>query len=454
MAVTTGAGRSPRGSSGRPSKGSPRTPAKASPKAPTRTPSRTTRRGTAERPWLGQWNSTVTSYYLLVGATGLLLVIGLVMVLSSSTVTSIAAGDSPFAAFLVQARFALIGLPLMLIAARLPVRWYKRLAWPAMLVALGLLVAVPFVGKLVNGNRNWLVLGPIQFQPSELAKLALAVWLGAVLGRKQHLLGSWVQALVPGAVGLAAVLGLVMAGHDLGTALILALLGLGAYWVSGAPASMLGLGAVSAALFVGWTFIVNQGSSDRLTRILATYGTCTDEQGECYQSIHGMYGLGTGGLFGVGLGASREKWKYLPEAHNDFIYSVIGEELGLFGTLLVLALFVVLGVAMARVVRRHPDPFVKITTAAIGCWVVGQAFINIGVVIGVLPVIGVPLPLVSAGGSALVTTMLALGVVISFARSEPGAAEALAARRGVARRSVAVLGRRRTTRSGEGRAGR
>ncbi|MGH3588803.1 MAG: putative lipid II flippase FtsW, partial [Pseudonocardia sp.] len=394
------------------------------------------------------------SYYLMVGATGLLLVIGLVMVLSSSAVTSIAEGDSPYAAFLVQARYALIGLPFMLLAARLPVRWYKRLAWPAMLVGLGLLVAVPFLGKEVNGNRNWLSFGPLQFQPSELAKLALAVWLGAVLGRKQHLLGSWPQAVVPGVLGLGAVLGLVMAGHDLGTALILAMLGLGAYWVSGAPATMLGLGAVSAALFVGWTFIVNQGSSDRLTRIFAAYGSCTDRQGECYQSIHGMYGLGTGGLFGVGLGASREKWKYLPEAHNDFIFSVIGEELGLLGTLLVLALFAVLGVAMARVVRRHPDPFVKITTAAIGCWIVGQAFINIGVDIGVLPVIGVPLPLVSAGGSALVTTMVALGVVISFARSEPGAAEALAARPSIVRKSVAVLGRRRRAGSGEGRRGR
>ncbi|MFD6136023.1 putative lipid II flippase FtsW [Isoptericola sp. NPDC060257] len=432
MAVTTGTRRAPRGSAGRPSTG--RTPRDRP--APRTSPKRT------ERPWLGQWNSTVTSYYLLVGATGLLLVIGLVMVLSSSTVTSIAAGDSPFAAFMVQARFALIGLPLMLIAARLPVRWYKRLAWPAMLVTLAMLVAVLFAGKLVNGNRNWLVVGPLQFQPSELAKLGLAVWLGSVLGRKQHLLGSWGQALVPGVLGLGAVLGLVMAGHDLGTALILAVLGLGAYWVSGAPASLLIVGGAGAALVVGWAFILNQGSSDRLTRILAAYGTCTDTQGQCYQSIHGMYGLGTGGLFGVGLGASREKWKYLPEAHNDFIYSVIGEELGLLGTLLVLALFVVLGIAMARVVRRHPDPFVKITTAAIGCWVVGQAFVNIGVVIGVLPVIGVPLPLVSAGGSALVTTMVALGVVISFARSEPGAAEALAARRSVVKRSVAVLSRR------------
>ena len=442
MAVTTGTRRGPRGSSGRATGTTSRGRASSTPRPSSKR---------AERPWLGQWNSTVTSYYLLVGATGLLLVIGLVMVLSSSTITSIAAGDSPFAAFLVQARFALIGLPLMLVAARLPVRWYKRLAWPALLASLTMLVAVLFVGKLVNGNRNWLVLGPIQFQPSELAKLALAVWLGAVLGRKQHLLRSWGQALVPGALGLAAVLGLVMAGHDLGTALILALLGLGAYWVSGAPAAMLGVGAVGAALFVGWTFIVNQNGSDRLTRILATYGSTCDAASECYQSIHGLYGLGTGGLFGVGLGASREKWKYLPEAHNDFIYSVIGEELGLLGTLLVLALFAVLGIAMARVVRRHPDPFVKITTAAIGCWIVGQAFVNIGVVIGVLPVIGVPLPLVSAGGSALVTTMVALGVVISFARSEPGAAEALAARRSVVKRSVAVLSRRGRRDAAEGR---
>ncbi|MGW8565789.1 putative lipid II flippase FtsW [Isoptericola sp. NPDC055881] len=445
MAVTTGT-RRPRAAAGQQAKGqakgSVRGAARTSSKSSVRSSARSATKRSADRPWLGQWNSTVTSYYLLVGATGLLLVIGLVMVLSSSTVTSIAEGGSPYTAFVNQARYALIGLPLMLLAARLPVRWYKRLAWPALIVALGLLAAVLFFGTAVNGNQNWLPLGPVRIQPSELAKLALAVWLGAVLGRKQRLLGSWAQALVPGALGLAAVLGLVMMGHDLGTALIIALLGLGAYWVSGAPASMLALGGAGAALLVGWAFIVNQGSSDRLDRILATYGSACDAASECYQSIHGLYGLATGGLFGVGLGASREKWKYLPEAHNDFIFSVIGEELGLLGTLLVLALFAVLGVAMARVVRRHPDPFVKITTAAVGCWVVGQAFVNIGVVTAVLPVIGVPLPLVSAGGSALITTMMALGMVISFARTEPGAAEALAARRSVVRRSVAVLSRR------------
>jgi cell division protein FtsW len=241
---------------------------------------------------------------------------------------------------------------------------------------------------------------------------------------------------VPGAVAL---IGLVLAGRDLGTAMIVCALVAGALWVSGAPARMLALGGTAAAAVVGAFFVY--GNSNRISRILATYGECTDPQGECYQSLHGLYGLGTGGLFGVGLGGSREKWRYLPEAHNDFIYAIIGEELGLLGTLLVLALFAVLGLAMARVVRRHRDPFVKITTAGVGCWVVGQAFVNIGVVIGVLPVIGIPLPLVSAGGSALVTTMAALGMVIGFARTEPGAAEALAARGSVVKRSLAVVGR-------------
>ncbi|GAB2454860.1 putative lipid II flippase FtsW [Xylanimonas ulmi] len=406
---------------------------------------------TDERPWLGQWNSAVTSYYTLVGTSSLLLVLGLVMVLSSSTVTSIADGASPYSAFLDQAKFAIIGLPTLLVAARIPVRWYKRLAWPALGVAVVLLVAVMFMGDLVGGNRNWLRLGPVRFQPSEVAKLALTVWLGAVLGRKQRLLGRWRHVIWPAVPGVVLVLGLVLAGHDLGTGLILIALALGAFWVSGAPARLLGLGGGLAAVIIGYVFVY--GSSDRMGRIFATYGTCQDVQNECYQSIHGLYALGSGGVLGLGLGASREKWRYLPEAHNDFIYAVIGEELGLLGTLMVLGLFVALGIAMSRVIRRHPDPFVKVTTAGVACWIVGQAFVNIGVVIRVIPVIGVPLPLVSAGGSALVTTMAALGMVISFARSEPGAAQALAARGSVVRRSLAVLGVQRAVAGRPGRRG-
>ncbi|WP_369372030.1 putative lipid II flippase FtsW [Promicromonospora sp. Populi] len=398
-----------------------------------------TRRDASER-WLGQWNSNVTSYYLLVGTTGLLTVIGLIMVLSSSTVTSIAEGESPYAAFLDQAQYALMGLPVLLIAAHLPIRWYKRLALPGLIVAVLLLVAVIFLGVIRNGQQNWLMLGPLSFQPSELAKLALAIWLGTVLGRKQALLGSWSHAIMPAVPGAVVVLGLVLAGGDLGTALVMGLLVAGAFFVSGVPMSLLGLGTAIAAFVVGYVFILQQGSGDRLQRIIATYGASCDESSECYQSLHGLFGLGTGGLWGVGLGGSREKWSYLPEAHNDFIFAVIGEELGFFGTVLVLALFALLGLAMSRVIRRHTDPFVKVATAAVACWVVGQAFVNIGVVIGVLPVIGVPLPLVSSGGSALITTMAALGMIISFARTEPGAAKALAARGSVVRKSLAVLG--------------
>ncbi|GAA1873160.1 FtsW/RodA/SpoVE family cell cycle protein [Myceligenerans crystallogenes] len=393
-----------------------------------------------EREWLGQqWNNAVTSYFLLIGATGLLTVIGLVMVLSSSAVTSIADGESPYAQFLSQAQYALIGLPVMVVAIRIPVRWYKRIALPALLAVVVLLLLVIFLGEIRNGQQNWLVLGPVSFQPSELAKLALALWIGTVLGRKHALLGSWSHAVMPAVPGAVVVLGLVLAGGDVGTAIILGLLVAGALLVAGVPPGLLAAGALGAGV-VGWVAVVLQDSGDRLGRILATYGADCDAAGECYQSLHGMFGLGTGGLLGVGLGASREKWSYLPEAHNDFIYAVIGEELGLLGTLLVLGLFAVLGLAMSRIVRRHTDPFVKVTTAAVACWIVGQGLVNIGVVIGLLPVIGVPLPLVSAGGSALITTMGALGMVISFARTEPGAAEALAARGSVVRRSLAVLG--------------
>lgn len=409
--------------------------------------SRPTQRATVqERAWLGQWDSAVTSYYLLVGATTLLAIIGLVMVLSSSAVTEIAAGRSPYEAFFTQARFALMGLPVLLVATRLPTSFYRHAAWPLLGVSLLLQVLIfSPLGKEVNGNLNWLNFGSFYVQPSEPAKLALAVWLGVVLGRKQRLLGSWKHAIVPAVPGALLVMGLVLAGHDLGTMLVILLLVAGAFFVAGVDWKLLATAGGVAAVVVGLGFVVMQESSNRMSRFLATYTDVCDTTDAnvgtgCYQSVHGLWALGTGGFGGVGLGASREKWSYLPEAHNDFIFGVIGEELGLLGTLLVLALFAVLGLAMSRVIRRHPDPFVKITTAGIACWIVGQAFINIGVVIGIVPVIGVPLPLVSSGGSALITTMAALGVVISFARDEPGAREALSARGGVVRRSLAVVG--------------
>lgn len=391
-----------------------------------------------ERSLLGQWNSAVTSYYVLTGATALLIVLGLVMVLSSSSVEALDDDKSPYAVFLAQAQYALIGVPVLWVMSRLPVAVYKRLAWFALLASgvLQLLVFSP-LGVGEKGNTNWIALGSFSMQPSEVVKLALAIWLGVVLARKRPLLGEWKHSLIPVLPVAAGAIGLVLMGHDLGTALIMMMLVAGAMFIAGVPLRIFGFAALLAATGAAALTVT---SENRLGRILAWTSNNCDAQGDCYQTVHGGYGLATGGWAGLGLGASREKWSYLPEAHNDFIFSVIGEELGLIGTLLVLGLFALLGLAMFRVVARHPDPFVKITTGAIACWVIGQALVNIGVVIGLVPVIGVPLPLVSAGGSALIMTMAAMGVVISFARSEPGAAEALAARGGVVRRSLAVIG--------------
>ena len=395
---------------------------------------------------LGHWNSAVTSYYVLTGATAMLVVLGLVMVLSSSSVESLADDKSPYAEFVKQAQYAIVGIPVMWVMSRMSVPALKRLAWPMLLGAavLQLLVFTP-LGLGAGGNKNWIGLGPVTMQPSEVAKLALALWVGVVLARKQALLGDWKHSVVPVLPVAGAVVGLVLLGHDLGTALILMLLVAGGMFLAGVP---LRIFAVAGAAAGAGVVALVASSENRMTRIFSMFSDSCDVTAECYQTLHGQWGLATGGWWGVGLGASREKWSYLPEAHNDFIFAIIGEELGLVGTLLVLALFGLLGLAMSRIVRRHPDPFVTITTGAISVWIIGQALINIGVVIGLAPVIGVPLPLVSAGGSALIMTMAAIGVLISFARQEPGAAEALAARPGVVRPSLAVLGRaqRGTTR--------
>jgi len=393
---------------------------------------------------LGYWNSAVTSYYLLTGTTVLLLSLGLVMVLSSSSVDSLAAGHSPYAIALNQGLYALIGLPLLWLASRTPPKVLKRVAWPLLGAAVfaQVLVFSP-LGVTRNGNRNWLVIAGQSIQPSEAAKIALAIWLAAVLARKRPLLQQWSHVALPMLPVAVLVVGLDLAGHDLGTALILLFVIAGAVFVAGVPMRMLvGMGAIAGLV----VYQLVDASKNRTDRIGSFLSTNCDIAGACYQTQHGIWGLASGGWWGLGLGASREKWSYLPAAHNDFIFAIIGEELGLLGTLLVLVLFGVMALVITRIVHRHKDPFVKIATGAIGCWLLGQALINIGVVIGLLPVVGVPLPLVSAGGSALITTMVALGILISFARTEPGAAEALAARPGLVRRSLAVVSRSRARR--------
>jgi cell division protein FtsW len=391
---------------------------------------------------VSRWETPATSYYLLLGATLALVVVGLVMVLSSSSVESIAQSGSAFSVFWRQAVFAVVGLVVLWIASRRSIEFWKRVAWPLVVGAIvfQLLVFTPLGAGAINGNSNWIEVAGVRAQPSEAAKVALVVWCAAVLARKAPLLHRWQHVVVP--VGLVAglVLGLVLLGHDLGTAAVMMILVAAMLVVAGVRMRMLLLAGGAAAAVAAVAVLSSRNRMERVGTWLS--GECADRFGTCWQSTHGTWALASGGWWGVGLGASREKWSWLPEAHNDFIYAIIGEELGLPGTVVVLALLAVVAVAGLRVILRHDDVFVKIATTGVLAWVVGQGMVNIAVVLGLLPVIGVPLPLVSSGGSALITTLAALGVVLSFARREPGADDALAARAALVRRSLAVVGSR------------
>ncbi len=390
-------------------------------------------------PGLARLESPLTTYYALLGTTVLLLVIGLVMVLSASSVTSYKQTGSSFTVFKSQLVFALGGLVFMFVASRIPIRVWQRFAWPAVLLAIALqgLVFSP-LGVTVNGNRNWIAFAGQRLQPSEAAKIALIVWAATVLCRKRTSLTRWSHVLVPVVLPVGiVVIGLVLAGKDLGTGLVLLLVLAAVLFAAGAPARIF----LTAAMAMGGVaLLLATGSANRMARIHAWLsGTCSDTYSTCFQSIHGKYALADGGWWGVGLGASREKWSWLPEAHNDFIFAIIGEELGLVGALVVLALFAVLAWACYRLVARSDDAFVRIATAGVMAWIVGQALINVGAVIGMLPVIGVPLPLVSSGGTALLTTMFALGILLAFARQEPNCRAALASRPSLLRRSLVVV---------------
>lgn len=397
-------------------------------------------------------DTPLTSYYLVLGATVALVCIGLVMVLSSSSVDAIADNESAFAEFRQQAIFATLGAPLMYLASRVSIRTWSLGAWP-MLVGAVLLQGLVFTGLGASdkGNRNWIAVAGFTLQPSEVCKLALVVWGAAVLARKRPLLNQPMHALVPVVPGAMLVLGLILLGRDLGTSLVVMALVAGMLLIAGAPLRLFGLAMVAGGLLVQ---VMVTASHNRTSRIDTWLSGCADGDASsatfytgCLQARHGMWALASGGWWGVGLGGSREKWGLLPEAHNDFIFAIIGEELGLVGTLAVLGLFAILGYGLFRIVLRSDDLFVKIATTGVLTWLLGQAVINIGGVLGLLPVVGLPLPLVSSGGSALVMTMLALGMVIGFARREAGAPEALAARGGLVQRSLAVLPVRRDGRA-------
>jgi cell division protein FtsW len=369
----------------------------------------------------------LTSYYMLVGASALLLTIGLVMVLSASSVWSFRVfdGDS-YAVVRRQLMWLSLGLPAAFIASRMSLRLVRALAYPAYLLSLVLLLATAFVGTSVNGNQNWLGVGSLAIQPSELAKLALVLWAAHIYANKERRLHSLHQLVVPVVPGLLLATLLVVAGRDLGTALVFFAILLGMLWVVGAPARLfwLAISLVSvAAIGLAAT------DTERVARITNFADPFQDYLDTGWQPAHGLFALSSGGWFGQGIGASQQKWGDLPEAHTDYIFAVLGEELGLVGTLLVVALFLTIALAALRVARHTQEPFVRYASFGIVVWLVGQMIINVGMVLALLPVIGIPLPLISYGGSSLLPSLVALGLLIGFARSEPEAARALAARR-------------------------
>jgi len=368
-------------------------------------------------------NHPLSTYYLLLGTTLLLLILGLIMVLSASSIESYKVFGSSYTLAQRQGLFAVLGVVAMVFASRTSVQFWRGSAVILFVAAFGLLVAVLVIGVEVAGQRNWIDLfGPFRLQPSEFAKLALVVWGAALLTRKDRPVDSWKRLLVPLVPVAFVMMILVLMEGDFGNTLMLAAITMGMLFAAGAPLRL--FAAMGGVLILG-IVVLTVAAPYRMQRFTSWLHPGDDPLGFGWQVQQGQYALGTGGFWGVGLGASREKWGSLPEAHTDFIFPVIGEELGLFGTISVLVLFGLLTFAIFRLCLTTQDPFVRLASAGVGSWIVIQAVTNIGAVLGILPITGVPLPLVSYGGSSLVPTLVALGMLMAFAKQEPGARKAL-----------------------------
>ena len=387
------------------------------------------------RPWLRQSRQSVsrlaadwldrpmTSLHLVLAIFALMLGFGLLMVLSSSSVSAFRTGGSSFSVFANQATYAVVGLICFGAAQYIPVRLMRSFSTAAVIISLALLVAVliPGLGALVNGAQSWIRLGGLQFQPSEVAKLALLVWMSHVLAARRSTLRSPKALLIPVLPVFALMAALIMLQPDLGTTVALTIVFMAVLFFAGAPWWMFaGLGTAGLIGF----FALALSAEYRMARLLSFINPEAHPD-TSYQLLQSLYGMGNGGWFGVGLGQSRAKWSYLPNADSDFIFAIVGEELGLIGAGILLLLFALLAYTGLRIARRNVDPFVKIVASAGTVWLVGQAAINIGYVVGLLPVTGIPLPMISAGGTSLLITMAVFGLLANFARREPQAAAAL-----------------------------
>ncbi len=384
--------------------------------------------------------------YLIVGSTFLLLTLGLLMVWSASSIFSIQNSGSSLATVSKQGMFAVAGVAALVLISRLPLSALRWVAGPFLLVVIGLLVLVlvPGIGIEVAGQRNWIGIGgTFRIQPSEFAKLALILWGASTLAQRYRRVTDWRQLLMPVLpVGVLLIV-LVLAEGDFGNAMILAVILMGLLFVAGAPMRLF---AVSGAVALGGVAFLAWIAPYRVQRFTSFLNPDADRLDGAWQVTQGMYAFGTGGLFGVGLGGSREKWGTLPAAHTDFIFAVLGEEIGLLGTLSVLLLFATLIYAILRLVQLSTDRFTQLAAAGVAVWLMIQMVTNIGATLKLLPITGVTLPFLSYGGSSLIPILMAIGMVLVLARS------VVHGRTGPVRRSPRARGRQRRRATGDGRA--
>jgi cell division protein FtsW len=368
--------------------------------------------------WL---DGPMTTSHLVLGSAGLLLLIGLVMVFSASSIEAAKAGQPAWLPGVRQIGFALVGVIGMLVALRLPIGRLRQCSGWAMLAAFFLLllvlVPVPGVTLKLNGSRAWFNLGVTNFQPSELAKLVFALWGAHVIALREKYL-TIRDLVVPVLPAFALMSLLLLAEPDMGAVVSLGLVVAGLMWAGGLSRRYIGAAVVVVVALIGLMIAV---APYRMARITSFLDPFADASNGGYQAVRGLYALATGGVWGVGLGNSAMKWNLLPHAESDYIFAIIGEELGFLGCLVVVSLYAVLAWAGFRIARRSADRFIQLASVAITVWLIGQATMNMGYVVGLLPVTGVQLPLISAGGTSLVLTLFIVGLLARFARAEPAA---------------------------------
>jgi len=377
----------------------------------------------------GAWLSRpLTSFHLMISVAGLLTSLGLIMVLSASGVHSYDRDGSPWSIFGRQVMWAAVGLFACWFALRLPVNFLRRVAFAgfAVTIALLVLVLIPGIGQIANGTRGWFVVGGLSMQPSELTKIAIAVWGAHLLATRRMERASLWEMLVPLLPAAGIALALIVAQPDLGQTVSLVIILLALLWFAGLPLKVF---VSSLAVAVSAAAVLAVSAGYRSARVQSWLDPSADAQGSGYQARQAKFALANGGVFGDGLGQGTAKWNYLPNAHNDFIFAIIGEELGFIGAAGLLGLFGVFAFTGMRIAKRSADPFLRLLTATATAWVIGQVFINVGYVIGLLPVTGIQLPLISAGGTSTATTLFMVGLMANAARHEPDAVAALRAGR-------------------------